>query len=45
MLPLFSSNALIQRRVVFLGDLVGRGPDSPGVLRRALAMVAAGQAL
>jgi diadenosine tetraphosphatase ApaH/serine/threonine PP2A family protein phosphatase len=33
------------RRVIFLGDLVDRGPDAPGVLRRAMAMVAAGQAL
>lgn len=33
------------RRVIFLGDLVDRGPDSAGVLRRAMAMVASGQAL
>lgn len=33
------------RRVIFLGDLVDRGPDSPGVLRRAMAMVASEQAL
>jgi protein phosphatase len=33
------------RRVIFLGDLVDRGPDAAGVLRRAMAMVAAGQAL
>jgi protein phosphatase len=33
------------RRAIFLGDLVDRGPDSPGVLRTAMAMVAAGQAL
>lgn len=29
------------RTAVFVGDLVDRGPDSPGVLRRVMAMVAA----
>lgn len=33
------------RRVVFLGDLVDRGPDTPGVLRLAMGMVEAGHAL
>jgi protein phosphatase len=33
------------RRAVFLGDLVDRGPDSPGVLRIVMEMVAAGSAL
>ncbi|GGT32395.1 polynucleotide kinase-phosphatase [Streptomyces kurssanovii] len=33
------------RTAVFVGDLVDRGPDSPGVLRRVMAMVAAGNAL
>jgi len=33
------------RRVIFVGDLVDRGPDSPGVLRLAMDMVAAGSAL
>jgi protein phosphatase len=33
------------RKAVFLGDLVDRGPDIPGVLRLVMAMVAAGQAL
>ncbi|MBY8849819.1 metallophosphoesterase, partial [Saccharothrix sp. MB29] len=29
------------RTVVFLGDLVDRGPDTPGVLRLAMGMVEA----
>jgi protein phosphatase len=33
------------RTVVFLGDLVDRGPDTPGVLRLAMGMVRAGTAL
>ncbi len=33
------------RRAVFLGDLVDRGPDVPGVLDLAMAMVARGAAL
>lgn len=33
------------RRVVFVGDLVDRGPDTPGVLRLAMGMVASGNAL
>ena len=32
------------RRVIFVGDLVDRGPDTPGVLRLAMGMVAAGTA-
>ena len=31
--------------MVFLGDLVDRGPDTPGVLRIAMSMVASGAAL
>lgn len=33
------------RRAIFLGDLVDRGPDVPGALRIAMAMVRDGQAL
>ena len=32
------------RRVVFVGDLIDRGPDSPGVLRAVIRMVEAGNA-
>lgn len=33
------------RQAVFVGDLVDRGPDTPGVLRLAMGMVASGNAL
>jgi protein phosphatase len=33
------------RTAVFVGDLVDRGPDTPGVLRTVMAMTAAGSAL
>ncbi|MEK0099788.1 AAA family ATPase, partial [Streptomyces sp. A475] len=33
------------RTAVFVGDLVDRGPDSPGVLRRVRGMVSSGHAL
>ncbi|MGW1048466.1 polynucleotide kinase-phosphatase [Streptomyces sp. NPDC002586] len=33
------------RTAVFVGDLVDRGPDTPGVLRRVMSMVASGNAL
>jgi len=32
------------RRAIFVGDLVDRGPDTPGVLRLVMSMVAAGTA-
>ncbi|MGW1167694.1 polynucleotide kinase-phosphatase [Streptomyces sp. NPDC002550] len=33
------------RTAVFVGDLVDRGPDTPGVLRRVMSMVETGNAL
>ena len=33
------------RQVIFLGDLVDRGPNSPGVLKLAMSMVRSGAAL
>ncbi|MCX4856234.1 polynucleotide kinase-phosphatase [Streptomyces canus] len=33
------------RTAVFVGDLVDRGPDSPGVLRRVMSMVKSGNGL
>jgi protein phosphatase len=33
------------RKAVFLGDLVDRGPDTPGVLRLVMSMVESGQSL
>ncbi|MFF8950506.1 polynucleotide kinase-phosphatase [Streptomyces sp. NPDC014940] len=33
------------RTAVFVGDLVDRGPDTPGVLRRVMSMTASGEAL
>jgi protein phosphatase len=34
-----------RRRLIFVGDMVDRGPDTAGVLRLAMSMVAAGDAL
>lgn len=34
-----------ERRAIFLGDLVDRGPDSPGVLRLVMSMVESGAAI
>jgi protein phosphatase len=33
------------RRAIFVGDLVDRGPDTPGILRLVMGMVACGDAL
>ncbi|WP_197901613.1 polynucleotide kinase-phosphatase [Rhodocytophaga rosea] len=35
----------VGRKAIFLGDLVDRGPDSPGVLKLVMSMVNAGTAL
>jgi protein phosphatase len=42
--PAVGAHHVLGRRVVFVGDLVDRGPDTPGVLRLAMGMVKAGDA-
>ena len=41
----FSVTAPANRKAVFVGDLVDRGPDTPGVLKLVMGMVAAGTAI
>ena len=43
--PTFAVSPPPGRKAVFVGDLVDRGPDSPGVLRVVMGMVEAGTAL
>ncbi|GIF43825.1 polynucleotide kinase-phosphatase [Actinoplanes xinjiangensis] len=43
--PVDAVHAEENRKAVFVGDLVDRGPDSPGVLRLVMGMVAAGHAI
>ena len=38
------SRAAAERQLIFVGDLIDRGPDSAGVVRRARELCAAGQA-
>ena len=42
---MYSVQPPADRKAVFLGDLVDRGPDIPGVLRLVMSMVSAGTAL
>jgi protein phosphatase len=41
----FTVSHPLGRKVIFLGDLVDRGPDTPNVLKLVMDMVAQGQAL
>jgi protein phosphatase len=43
--PTFDVVPPVGRKAVFVGDLVDRGPDSPGVLRLVMRMAAAGTAI
>jgi protein phosphatase len=41
----FAVHPPASRKAIFVGDLVDRGPDAPGVLRLVMSMVEAGHAL
>jgi len=40
-----AAHAALKPKVVFLGDLIDRGPDSRGVVERAMAMCESGEAI
>lgn len=43
--PTYAVEPPAGRKAIFVGDLVDRGPDTPGVLRLVMSMVRAGNAL